>query len=91
MIKIIKENRPHPRPYTFQWMCRKCKSVFQFDETDCTESYDRTSRILEINCPVCSYPTWSAESWEIVTEEKPQDTVQEPPAGMYHENGMPIM
>ena len=65
MIKIIKEN--HIR--TFQWTCTKCKSIFQFDETDCTESYDRNSRILEINCPVCNYTTWSADPWILVTDE----------------------
>ncbi len=87
MIKIIKEN--HIR--TFQWTCKKCKSIFQFDETDCTASYDRTSRILEIKCPVCGTSTWSADPWKIVTEEKPQTASQERPAHMYHKNGMPIL
>ena len=87
MIKIIKKVVPH----TYQWTCKKCRSIFQFDESDCTESYDRNSRILEIKCPVCGTLTWSADPWTNVPDEKPKATVQEPPAGMYHENGMPIM
>lgn len=89
MIKIIKENRVT----TYQWTCKKCKSIFQFDETDCTESFDRSSRILEIKCPVCGSPTWSADPWKVVSneKEKEKEEYKPPMRSMYHENGMPIM
>lgn len=89
MIKIIKRTSPNG----YEWTCRKCKSIFQFQDEDCTESYDRTSCILSIKCPVCGYPTDSTERWQLIYDKKntnkstpPHD--YEPPC---HPNGMPIL
>ncbi len=66
MIKVIEYHEPK---FVYQWQCKNCNSIFQFEEEDCTESYDRSSRILEISCPVCGKVTWSADSWKKVRAE----------------------
>lgn len=63
MIKIIERHEPK---CTYQWQCKGCNSIFQFDKTDCNESYDRNSRILEIICPVCGRPSYSWDPWKPV-------------------------
>lgn len=86
MIKIIKKVTPK----AYEWTCKRCGSIFQFQDVDCTKSYDRTSCILCINCPVCGRPTDSTEQWRWVSNTDgstpPHD--YEPPR---HSNGMPIL
>lgn len=91
MIKIIKRTAPNG----YEWTCKKCKSIFQFQDSDCTESYDRTSCVLGIKCPVCGYPTDSTERWQLIYNEKNENTDESAPLHDYdpprHHNGMPIL
>ena len=89
MIKIIKRTSPNG----YEWTCKKCKSIFQFQDSDCTESYDRTSCILGIKCPVCGYPTYSTERWQLIYNEENTNDNTPPPdydPPRYH-NGVPIL
>lgn len=63
MIRII-ERRPI---MGYQVTCPRCGSVFQFEENDYNSSYDRSSEIRYINCPVCGRMVYSYEvPWENV-------------------------
>lgn len=65
MVTVIERHDP----VIYQWTCKKCRSIFQFEEDDCMVSYDRMSRILEIDCPVCGKRTWSADPWKVITQK----------------------
>ena len=43
---------------TYETVCRKCNSVLEFTEKDCTLHNDRNELVLHTNCPVCSIAIW---------------------------------
>ena len=63
MIRII-ERKPL---MGFKVTCPKCKSVFAFTKDEYTSSYDRSSEIRIIKCPVCGEEIYSCMvPWEEV-------------------------
>ena len=68
-VKIIEKHADHRIVY--RHTCRKCGSVFEFQREDCEKSYDRSSEILSIACPVCGQWTDSTNQWKCVV--KPSD------------------
>ena len=63
MIRII-ERRPL---MGYRVACPRCTSVFEFEKEDCKFSYDRSSEIPYINCPVCGRTIYTFDvPWENV-------------------------
>ena len=63
-VKIIKRNTNHLKFY--QHTCTKCGTIFEFQREDCSKSYDRSSEILSIQCPVCGKWTDSTNQWTFI-------------------------
>ena len=63
-VKIIEKHINHHIFY--QHTCNKCGTVFEFQREDCSKTYDRSSEILSIHCPVCGRWTDSTNQWKLI-------------------------
>jgi len=63
-VKIIEKHNNHRVFY--QHTCRKCGTIFEFQREDCSTTYDRSSAILSIHCPVCGQWTDGTDQWKVI-------------------------
>ena len=66
-VKIIEKHFNHCKFY--RHTCDRCGTIFEFERADCSKSYDRSSEILGIRCPVCGMWTDSTScQWKLITK-----------------------
>ncbi len=66
-VTLVRDNRNRPPPIRYTMICRRCKSVFTYNESDCTVPQQNP---MYIQCPACDGANWHKDHKPLRSKRK---------------------